>query len=183
MVKWNSATGWAKQKDQPGATLPMPEDFRTKFLALLEEHETSHKIEVEEARRKGGEEMRESILRAVQSPISAPKPAVSDFSPSVASASAVHRAPRGSVEKAIDAAFDQGGDGMTITEIEERALSFEREISPKSVGNKLRYLEGKRYRRDRDGGYKWFRIDQRVDPEVGEPTPQASASDIFNDRK
>jgi hypothetical protein len=154
--------------------------FRTRFLALLDEQEASHQIELEEAHRKGGEEMRESILRAAQSPISAPKPAVSNFAPSVAATPAVHRASRGSVEKAIDAALDQGGDGMTITEIEERALSFDKEISPKSVGNKLRYLEGKRYRRDRAGGYKWFRISQTVDPEGGWPATTAPASNVFD---
>jgi hypothetical protein len=87
----------------------------------------------------------------------------------------VKRAPRGSVGKAVDSVLADR-PGMLTPEIEERVLQNDPEIARKSVGNELRRLEGKKYKRDRPGGHRWFLIDQPVGQKGGEPTPHPSAS-------
>jgi hypothetical protein len=87
----------------------------------------------------------------------------------------IKRAPRGSVGKAVDSVLTDK-PGLLTPEIEERVLQIDPEIARKSVGNELRRLEGKKYKRDRPGGYRWFLIDQPVGQEGGEPTPRAPAS-------
>lgn len=70
--------------------------------------------------------------------------------------SPIQRAPRGSVGRALGNVLSVDGDGLTVSEIEELVELIDPEISRKSVGNELRRLEGKKYRRDRPGGYKWY---------------------------
>jgi hypothetical protein len=156
----------------------MPDEFRAKLLALLEEHEQRHKTELEEAFRRGGEHMRDSIFRAAQSPMPPAKLAPIESPDSVAMVGIIQRAARGSVGSAIDAVLAEQ-PGLLVPQIEEAVLLVDPGIAKKSVGNKLRSMEGKRYKRDRPGGYRWFLIDQMVDREVGEPTPQAPASDLL----
>jgi hypothetical protein len=164
----------------------MQEDFKAKLLAMLEEQEHRHKMELEEAFRKGGEHMRDSILRAAQTPPSAPRiGAAEGAAPGTSSATAIgiaHRAPRGSVGKAIDTVLAER-PGLMVPNLEEAILQIDSEIAKKSIGNELRRMEGNKYKRDRPGGYRWFLIDQQVDQKVGEPTPQTSASDIFQQSK
>lgn len=161
----------------------MQEEFKAKLLALLEEQERRHKVELEEAFRKGGEHMRDSILRAAQSPVPTPKVVAAEFrSTSTSSAQMVgvaHRAPRGSVGKAIDTVLAEH-HGLMVPQLEEAVLQIDAEIAKKSIGNELRRMEGTKYKRDRPGGYRWFLIDQQVDQEGGEPTPQTSASELLS---
>jgi hypothetical protein len=151
--------GWTQK--QMGEYLVMQEDFKAKFLALFEEQERRHKIELEEAFRAGKEQMRGSILRAAQSPSSTNR---------VLAAITIQRVPRGSVEKAIDAVLVDR-PGLLVPQIEEAVFLLDPEIAKKSVGNRLRIMEGNKYKRDRPGGYRWFLIDQQVDQGVG-PVPK-----------
>jgi len=161
----------------------MQDDLKAKILALFEEQERRHKVELEEAFRSGGEQMRDSILRAAQSPSPTNRVVLAEFSSGGTSVSAamstIQRAPRGSVGRAIDTVLLEK-PGLLVPQLEEAVLEVDPEIAKKSVGNELRRMEGNKYKRDRPGGYRWFLIDQQVDQEVGEPTEQSSAPSIFN---
>lgn len=85
----------------------------------------------------------------------------------------MRRAPRGSVGTALEIVL-KAKPGSAITEIEAEAVRLNPEISTKSVGNELRRMEGKKYRRDRPGGYQWFLIEDREDE--GSPTATGSPS-------
>ena len=163
--------------------------FSRKLAALIEEFKATVWREAFQA---GGEAMRESIMRAAQtpvmpmgSPILDAKRVTSDanhLSLNTASREPigpVKRAPRGSVGRALESVIGKY-PGLAVTEIEERVLQLDREIARKSIGNELRRLEGKRYKRDRPGGYRWFLIDQAVGQEVGEPALTTPASDKSN---
>ena len=160
----------------------MQDDIKAKILALFEEQDRRHKIELEEAFRIGGEQMRDSIFRAAQSPVTPAKFIAAEFSSSdVSSATAVgaiQRAPRGSVGKAIDTVLSER-PGLLVPQLEEAVLEVDPEIAKKSVGNELRRMEGTKYKRDRPSGYRWFLINQPVDQEGGESTLQPSTPPIF----
>jgi hypothetical protein len=153
----------------------MPDDFKARVLALLEEWERHHKTQLDDAFRKGGEQMRDLILRAAQSPTMTTQAAAPDPVDKVSMAGTAQRAPRGSVGRAIDAVLSEK-PGLLVPQLEEAVLEADPEVARKSVGNHLRHLEGTKYKRDRPGGYRWFLIHQQVDQVAGEPTPQPSAS-------
>lgn len=127
----------------------------------------------------GGDAMRDSIIRAAQVPITSPQ-AHNPPQPVVEKVERAPgaRAPRGAVGRAIDAIL-KTKPGCSIPDLEELVWRENREIARKSVGNEVRRMEGTKYKRDRPGGYRWFLIDHPVDQEGGEPTPQASASDLL----
>jgi hypothetical protein len=158
-------------------------EFVEQFVALMDKFKGAI---WNEAFKAGGEAMRDSILRAAQSPVATATPGTSALPPNslsaVAAAAAIQRAPRGSVGKAIDTVLSEK-PGMLVPELEEAVLQADPEIAKKSVGNELRRMEGNKYKRDRPRGYRWFLIDQPVDQEIGEPTPQTAASDIFHGKR
>jgi hypothetical protein len=150
----------------------------------------------------GGEAMRDSILRAVhtpappsQSPVSlappypapppqapvspAPVSPAGETSPGHSGTPAGPRAPRGSVGRTIDGLLADRPEGILISELEKVASAAEG-IAIKSVGNELRRYEGKKYRRDRPGGHRWFLIGTS-DQKGGATGAGASAADSIID--
>lgn len=65
----------------------------------------------------------------------------------------VRKARRGTVPKVLGRMMTEH-PGKTIVEYEEMTPQYDDQISVKSVGNELRRMEGKRYRRNDDG--EWF---------------------------
>jgi hypothetical protein len=154
-------------------------EFVEQFVALVDKFKGAI---WNEAFKAGGEAMRDSILKAAQSPspsVNEPPDAWSSGLPILAAAM---RAPRGSVGRAIDALLREH-PGLSVGHMEKIFSEHHQEIAQKSIGNELRRMEGNKYKRDRPGGYRWFLIDQQVDQKVGEPTHESSASDIFNGRR
>jgi hypothetical protein len=146
----------------------------------------------------GGEAMRETILRAVHTPVPpAPSPVslappypapppqapvspapvspAGETSPGHSGTPAGLRAPRGSVGRTIDGLLADRTEGILISELEKVASTAEG-IAIKSVGNELRRYEGKKYRRDRPGGHRWFLI-RTSDQEGGATDTGTSAAD------
>jgi hypothetical protein len=156
------------------------DEFVQRFATLLEDF----KVAIwREAFKAGGDAMRDTILRAAQAPIAdvgilKPQTAAEERTDRVPGT----RAPRGAVGRSIDLVLEVY-PGSSIPDIEEMVARENKEIARKSVGNEIRRMEGKKYKRDRPNGYRWFLIDHNVNQEVGEPTPPASASDIFGGRR
>jgi hypothetical protein len=154
-------------------------EFVRQVVALIENFKGSIWSEAFKA---GGDAMRDSILRAAQGPLAVtdvPKPTIAETNTDRVVGT---RAPRGAVGRSIDLVLELY-PGSSIPDIEEMVAHENKEIARKSVGNEVRRMEGKKYKRDRPGGYRWFLIDHNVNQEVGEPTPEASASDIFGGRR
>jgi hypothetical protein len=112
------------------------------------------KAEYERGFRDGQVAMRKHILNLAST---GEQVIVSSVGHAVGVSEARGRAPRGAVGRALEQVLTES-PGLTITEIEARAVALDPEISAKSVGNDLRRLEGKRYRRDRPKGYRWYLI-------------------------
>jgi hypothetical protein len=124
----------------------------------------------------GRQAMRDSILRAAEAPSPAPASTPQrslnlEMAPG-SGRSIFRRAPRGSVGQAVDDVL-RAEPGLSIIDIESRVEKLNPEISIKSVGNELRRLEGKKYKRDRPGGYQWFLVNDREGGETGAPAPAA----------
>jgi len=132
----------------------------------------------------GAEHMRDLILSAaaVKLPESGDHPQLS--SPNSTGVSSVYlahtadrngrRAPRGSVGAAIDSVLRKK-PGLPIVELETEVARLNPEVSIKSVGNELRRMEGRKYRRDRAGGYHWFLLDEQVGGATDAVTSAANA--------
>ncbi len=67
---------------------------------------------------------------------------------------------------------------MVIAEYEQMKDDYESRISEKSIGNELRRHEGKKYRRDDNGG--WFHMSRIKEAEDAASNEQSSASDHTN---
>ena len=154
-------------------------EFVQQFVALIEKFKGAIWSEAFKA---GGDAMRDSVIRAAQDPLAAPevpKPAMAETNTDRIVGT---RAPRGAVGRSIDLVLELY-PGSSIPDIEEMVWQENKEIARKSVGNEVRRMEGKKYKRDRPGGYRWFLIDHHVDQKVGEPTPETSISDIFDGKR
>lgn len=107
------------------------------------------------------------VVQAAKSPLSAEAPikgVVQKVSPTGARADALGRAPRGIVPNVVGEMV-RASPGLTIGEYEQMVTKAEPLISVKSVGNELRRGEGKRYKRDRPNGYKWYPLDYEIEVE------------------
>lgn len=82
------------------------------------------------------------------------------------------RAARGAVGKAIDPIL-RANPGMLVPDLESEVKRLHPEIHPKSIGNELRRFEGEKYKRDREGGYRWFLIEDQDGGRTGAPAPAA----------
>jgi len=131
----------------------------------------------------GGAAMREAILRATQHPLemmmahtggmaNLAKSIVGSASTVTVEESTKARAPRGSVGKAIDPLL-RANPGMLVPDLEAEVKRRHPEIHPKSIGNELRRFEGGKYKRDREGGYRWFLIDDQDGGQTGAEAPAA----------
>ncbi|CAN5697707.1 hypothetical protein BH10PSE5_BH10PSE5_15820 [soil metagenome] len=105
--------------------------------------------------RDGSAVMRESILRAAETPM--PDEGLSQAGPVPKASDAESRAPRGLTAKAIRAVLTEE-PGLPVIEIASRVTARFPEVAAKSVGNELRRREDKDYRRE--GKYAWFLISQ-----------------------
>jgi len=103
--------------------------------------------------RDGSTVMRESILRAAETPI------LNDdlVQVGVVDSGGDARAPRGLAARAIKTVLTEE-PGLSIIEITSRVMAKFPNVAAKSVGNELRRREGKDYRRE--GKYAWFLMDQ-----------------------
>ena len=133
----------------------------------------------------GGEAMRQTILAATASPVSlrvfggggnVPPAVIAEQRARLRENTAFaggelpvvrqpsQRAPRGLVSDVIRTVLRES-PGLSISEIEERALRLAPDVSSKSVGNELRRREGDAY--VREGKYKWYLKDQEPQKETG----------------
>src|ERR1700722_4294859 len=104
-----------------------------------------------EAYKAGSDAMRDSILRAAQSPIPPSNVPVTESPDNVTFSGATQRAPRGSVGRAIDALLKEH-PGLSIQHMEKIIALHQPEIAQKSIGNELRRMEGRKYKRHPEGG-------------------------------
>lgn len=124
----------------------------------------------------GGSAMREAIFQATKFQhetflgSAGVKPAIAD---SASSPEAVRaRAPRGAVGNAIEPIL-RANPGMLVPDLEAAVKQLHPEIHPKSIGNELRRFEGEKYKRDREGGYRWFLVDDQDGGRTGAGAPAA----------
>lgn len=87
------------------------------------------------------------------------------------------RAPRGLVPTIVGRMLDEY-PGKIIAEYEQMVGAYDSRVSDKSIGNELRRHEGKKYRRDENGG--WFPMSGNKEAEDAATNEQSSASDQSN---
>lgn len=90
------------------------------------------------------------------------------------SADGIKRVRRGLVQETLIRIMAEK-PGLAITDYEKLVAEVEPEISYKSIGNELRRYEGSKYKRDREGGNRWFPIDYQFE-EAGDAQPSGPAS-------
>ena len=86
------------------------------------------------------------------------------------------KAPRGTVPKVLGRMLTEY-PGLTIVGYESLVGQFDNRIAVKSIGNELRRMENKRYRRDDDG--RWFLVKRDEEAGDGHET-NSPASDHTN---
>ena len=119
---------------------------------------------LEKAYERGASDMRDSIMQAAYSSLPSPETAAASSKEQVGTEAAKdevesgeptsvsEKAPRGAVEQALKAVMTEK-PGLIIVEYERMVTDLDPRISPKSVGNTLRRLEGEKHVRVQD---KWY---------------------------
>ena len=108
----------------------------------------------------GCEDTRQAIIAAASAPV-ADKAAFGDKVDAEV-VRAPRKAPRGTVPKILGRMLTEY-PGRTVVEYEEMVKLYDSRVATKSIGNELRRMEGKRYRRNADG--QWFLM--KLDEEAG----------------
>lgn len=105
----------------------------------------------------GAENMRSTIMRAAG--VMDSQPPLAPVAISVKHTTETQkRAPKGLLTQVVTQVLRET-PGLTLTEIEARAVSRDDRISSRSIGNELRRLEGSHYRRE---DKRWFISSQEV---------------------